>query len=183
MRKTLFLAASILTAGLATAAFAQSNTGSAGSAPSGNAAPSASAPSASPNGSGSAMTAHHARARHRGEAGNGVRRAQQALQSKGLYQGKVDGKYGPQTKAALMQFQQQNNLKQTGRLDRETRVALRGGAPGNGAMTQGGGMPPNATPTNPMKNAGARSAPSGSSMVPPGAGMPKTNPGPTQPAQ
>ena len=118
-----------------------------------------------------------------------MRNAQQALQSKGLYQGKIDGKYGPQTKQAVMQFQQQNNLKQTGRLDRETRVALRGGSrSGGSAMTgggtmNGGGSPPNATSANPNSNADARTAPSGSSMVPQGSGIPpKSNPGATQPA-
>lgn len=185
MRKNLFLAATILSAGLATAAFAQSNMGSSNS---NNGAPAAATPDTSPaSPSGQTTTRHHARTHHVARS-NGMRGAQQALQSQGLYQGKIDGKYGPQTKTAIAQFQQQNNLKQTGRLDRATRVALRGGsAPmrsGAAATPGGSGMPPNATSANPNNNADARTAPSGSSMVPQNAGVPpKPNPGATQPAQ
>jgi peptidoglycan hydrolase-like protein with peptidoglycan-binding domain len=53
-----------------------------------------------------------------------VRHAQQALTEKGFHPGPVDGKMGPQTKAALSEFQKKENLKVTGRLDRETKDKL-----------------------------------------------------------
>ena len=185
MQKNLFLAASFMSLSLATAAFAQS--GAAGSMNNGSAAPSAS--SAAPSSSSTAR--HHTRAHHAARTGGGVRQAQQTLQSQGLYQGNVDGKYGPKTRQAVMQFQKQNNITANGRLDRATRVALRGGSSSAG-MTGGnrghdnmgntGGSPSNATSANPNNNADARTAPSGSSMVPQGAGAPKSNPGAMQPA-
>jgi peptidoglycan hydrolase-like protein with peptidoglycan-binding domain len=64
-------------------------------------------------------------AMHKGMAGtSAVRMAQQKLKSAGLYKGKVDGKSGPETMAALKAFQQQNNLKQTGKLDHATKEKL-----------------------------------------------------------
>jgi peptidoglycan hydrolase-like protein with peptidoglycan-binding domain len=53
-----------------------------------------------------------------------VREVQQALKDKGLDVGQVDGQMGPQTKSALKQFQQQQNLPQTGELDQQTIAAL-----------------------------------------------------------
>lgn len=45
---------------------------------------------------------------------------QQFLQQQGLYKGKLDGLFGDQTAAALMQWQKNNNLNPTGRLDQNT---------------------------------------------------------------
>jgi peptidoglycan hydrolase-like protein with peptidoglycan-binding domain len=53
-----------------------------------------------------------------------VREVQQALQSKGFDVGPIDGVMGPRTSAALREFQQQQGLKGSGRLDRETLSAL-----------------------------------------------------------
>jgi hypothetical protein len=49
-----------------------------------------------------------------------VKEAQQQSKSEGLYNGAVDGRVGPQTRAAVRQFQQQNGLKTTAMLDHET---------------------------------------------------------------
>jgi len=51
--------------------------------------------------------------------------AQKLLKRRGLYKSKVDGIYGPGTKAALEAFQAQNGLEQTGKLDNSTFDRLR----------------------------------------------------------
>ena len=53
-----------------------------------------------------------------------VMAAQTALNKDGASL-KVDGKMGPKTKAALTTFQTKENLKATGKLDKETKVALK----------------------------------------------------------
>jgi peptidoglycan hydrolase-like protein with peptidoglycan-binding domain len=53
-----------------------------------------------------------------------VTKAQQALADKGFNPGPVDGKMGPKTKAAITAFQTKENLKVTGRLDKETKDKL-----------------------------------------------------------
>lgn len=53
-----------------------------------------------------------------------VRELQQALIDKGFDAGPVDGKAGPQTKAAIKKFQQAQNLTATGKLDQKTVAAL-----------------------------------------------------------
>jgi hypothetical protein len=53
-----------------------------------------------------------------------VAEAQRELKSQGLYNGPIDGKEGRQMKSALSQFQEQNGLKKTAQLDRETRDKL-----------------------------------------------------------
>jgi hypothetical protein len=55
---------------------------------------------------------------------NGVKQEQRKLQQAGLYKGKIDGKSGRETRQALMQYQQQNNLQQTGRMDQQTAQAM-----------------------------------------------------------
>jgi peptidoglycan hydrolase-like protein with peptidoglycan-binding domain len=50
--------------------------------------------------------------------------AQQKLKSEGLYRGKVDGVAGPETQQALKQFQQKNQLQQSGQLDEQTEAKL-----------------------------------------------------------
>ena len=53
-----------------------------------------------------------------------VRAEQQALKDKGFDPGPVDGIDGPQTRAALRQFQDKQNLKEDGQLGPQTRDAL-----------------------------------------------------------
>lgn len=53
-----------------------------------------------------------------------VQGVQKALLDKGLDPGPQDGLMGPKTRAAIKEFQERNNLKPTGRLDRKTRKAL-----------------------------------------------------------
>jgi peptidoglycan hydrolase-like protein with peptidoglycan-binding domain len=49
-----------------------------------------------------------------------VRSVQQALQSKGLHPGAVDGVMGPGTQQAVRDFQRSQNLPETGRIDAQT---------------------------------------------------------------
>jgi peptidoglycan hydrolase-like protein with peptidoglycan-binding domain len=49
---------------------------------------------------------------------------QRALTARNLYQGKADGVWGPKTESALRNFQTQNGLEVTGRLDEPTARAL-----------------------------------------------------------
>lgn len=51
--------------------------------------------------------------------------AQNALNSKGYDAGPADGRLGPNTRAAIMKFQADNGLPQTGSLDEATRDALK----------------------------------------------------------
>ncbi|HEX4770288.1 MAG TPA: peptidoglycan-binding domain-containing protein [Bryobacteraceae bacterium] len=53
-----------------------------------------------------------------------VRAEQQALKDKGFDPGPIDGLDGPQTRAALRQFQDKQNLKEDGKLGPQTRDAL-----------------------------------------------------------
>ena len=122
-------------------------------------------PAATPGGGGSSSgagtmgqapktrTMHHA-ATH--ASPTRVKQAQQALKQEGLYKGKVDGKYGPNTKAAVAAFQKQNGLKQSAQLDRATMNKLEqgGGSSGGGMPSGGGGMP----------SGGGGGAPSGGGM-------------------
>jgi peptidoglycan hydrolase-like protein with peptidoglycan-binding domain len=95
-----------------------------------------------------------------------IRQAQQALQSQGLYRGPVDGKWGPETRNAVAQFQKQKGLKQTAQLDQPTLSGLQNGATGgsdnmssspSGGTTSGGAMRGNGTSSpqiNPGNDAG-----------------------------
>ena len=60
-----------------------------------------------------------------------LRQAQTQLKTMGLYTGKIDGLWGPRTRAAVGQFQAQNNIPQTNMLDSRTMEQLhsRSGAP------------------------------------------------------
>jgi peptidoglycan hydrolase-like protein with peptidoglycan-binding domain len=49
---------------------------------------------------------------------------QRSLAAQRVYQGKIDGVWGPQTEAALRQFQAQNKLEATGRVDAPTAQKL-----------------------------------------------------------
>ena len=53
-----------------------------------------------------------------------VRQAQQKLQQLGLYHGRIDGIYGPQTIAAVDKFQSENKLPRTGELSGATEQRL-----------------------------------------------------------
>jgi peptidoglycan hydrolase-like protein with peptidoglycan-binding domain len=53
-----------------------------------------------------------------------VRQAQKTLNDRGFRTGGVDGKMGPQTQAALVNFQRAEKLQPTGKLDRQTINAL-----------------------------------------------------------
>jgi hypothetical protein len=55
-------------------------------------------------------------------------RVQQALQSRGLYRGPIDGLIGPKTEAALRAFQRTAGLAENGRIDTATLGRLLGGA-------------------------------------------------------
>ncbi|HVX58010.1 MAG TPA: peptidoglycan-binding domain-containing protein [Candidatus Saccharimonadales bacterium] len=107
-------------------------------------------------------------ARQGGQAA--VKQAQEKLKTAGLYQGQVDGIDGPQTRQALQQFQQQNGLQPTGRLDHETLAKLNQSSMGSGSSSttpestsgQSGGAtganPNGANPsgTNPNSGGGMR---------------------------
>jgi peptidoglycan hydrolase-like protein with peptidoglycan-binding domain len=58
-----------------------------------------------------------------GRSSSNVRQVQQALNSRGANVS-VDGVMGPQTRNALMDFQRQNNIDATGRVDQRTASAL-----------------------------------------------------------
>jgi peptidoglycan DL-endopeptidase CwlO len=62
--------------------------------------------------------------RQRASRSERIQRLQNALNQHGASV-TVDGKMGPQTRAALEDFQKSHNLKVTGRPDRETIAALR----------------------------------------------------------
>jgi hypothetical protein len=49
-----------------------------------------------------------------------IRSAQEALKAKGFDPGEVDGRYGPNTRAAITKYQRDNGLRETGRFDEAT---------------------------------------------------------------
>ena len=66
-----------------------------------------------------------------------IRWAQVELHYRGLYNGSLDGVIGPETKQALLGFQESNDLERTARLDQQTADALIG----NTSVGVGSGMP------------------------------------------
>jgi len=58
------------------------------------------------------------------DPGQVIANVQSALQQQGYYRGSVDGTYGPMTRRALLEFQGNNGLPQTGQIDEETLGAL-----------------------------------------------------------
>jgi peptidoglycan hydrolase-like protein with peptidoglycan-binding domain len=62
---------------------------------------------------------HHGAMKHQH-----VMAAQQALKDKGHDPGMIDGKMGSRTRAAVADYQKAEGLKETGRLDAETRAKL-----------------------------------------------------------
>ena len=91
-----------------------------------------------------------------------VRQAQQQLAAQGLYRGPVDGLAGAEMQRALIRFQQQNRLRQTATLDRDTMSRLANNAPANAT-----GAGANMQPTGPA--VGASTPPAGTN-APSGAG-------------
>ena len=65
-----------------------------------------------------------------------VKRVQTELKGQGLYKGKVDGKAGPQTMAALSTYQKDKDLQQTGTLDQETMNSLMGSSGSSSGQQQ-----------------------------------------------
>lgn len=53
-----------------------------------------------------------------------IRNVQQQLQQQGYDVGQIDGVMGPNTRQALSQFQRDNNMPASGRLDQQTMAAL-----------------------------------------------------------
>ena len=62
-----------------------------------------------------------------------IKKVQESLRDKGYYHAHVDGVLGPQTREAIRQYQQSENLPVTGRLDGETAGKL-----GVGPESEGG---------------------------------------------
>lgn len=64
-----------------------------------------------------------------GSSGWEVGAVQRRLSSLGYHVGKVDERFGPQTRAAVLDFQARNGLLETGEVDASTREALGSAAP------------------------------------------------------
>jgi peptidoglycan hydrolase-like protein with peptidoglycan-binding domain len=97
-----------------------------------------------------------------------VRNVQQALQSKGYDVGSVDGVMGPKTQSALREFQQQQGLTRSGRIDQQTLSALdvqSSGATGR-AGTMGDRAGDRAAGTGASGSGAIGSSPSGSGAPP-----------------
>ena len=76
-----------------------------------------------------------------------VRWAQVELHTMGLYNGSLDGVMGPQTKQAVLDFQESNGLERTATLDQQTADALIGNI---GVAGEGSSMPPKSAGTGSM---------------------------------
>ena len=85
-------------------------------------------------------TSMHSRASHASRAE--VSDIQQKLQAENLYNGKIDGILGPQTRRAIAEYQKQNGLRATANLDRQTRDSLLGSTGTATAPAQTPHMPP-----------------------------------------
>ena len=90
-----------------------------------------------------------------------IRQLQQSLNDNGFDAGKVDGVFGPSTRAALRQFQSKAGLPPTGELDAQTLTAVghgdKIGAPGSsGTMGQGGSQPQQSAPAAGDRTTGQR---------------------------
>jgi hypothetical protein len=70
-----------------------------------------------------------------------VKEAQTTLKQAGLYNGKVDGKWGHKSQQALAQFEKQHNLPVTKQLNRSTFAALTSAPTGGSAVGVGSTMP------------------------------------------
>jgi len=83
-----------------------------------------------------------------------IRWAQAELHYSGLYNGSLDGVMGPETKQALAEFQEDNGLKRTARLDQRTADALIGDI---GGIGQGSSLPPRNAGAGPMASSSGTS--------------------------
>jgi peptidoglycan hydrolase-like protein with peptidoglycan-binding domain len=79
-----------------------------------------------------------------------VQQVQQRLQQQGLYNGQIDGVWGPGTEAAVRSYQQQHNLSASGQLDADTLASLNVGANQNYGAAQP--VNPNYSNNNPPAN-------------------------------
>ena len=82
-----------------------------------------------------------------------IRWAQVELRMIGLYDGSLDGIAGPETRRALLRFQQSNGLERTARLDQQTADALTGDIDAG----QGSSMPPRRAGAGSMTNSSSTS--------------------------
>jgi peptidoglycan hydrolase-like protein with peptidoglycan-binding domain len=110
-----------------------------------------------------------------------IRQAQQHLKDAGFDPGPIDGQLGPQTQAALREFQKSQGLPQTGHLDDSTRARLMaqgtqesparmpGGSTSGGPGT-GSGMPGGSSPGGMSPGMGGTTSPGGSGTGGPGTG-------------
>lgn len=71
-----------------------------------------------------------------------IRQVQQTLQQQNMYRGQVDGVWGPQTQAAVREYQQKNSLGSSGQLDQQTLASLNIGG-GQNYGNNDNGRPPN----------------------------------------
>ena len=71
----------------------------------------------------------------------------------GLYNGSLDGVIGPETKRALLGFQESNDLERTGTLDQQTANALIG----NTGVGSGSSMQPKGAGAGSMTNSAGTS--------------------------
>jgi peptidoglycan hydrolase-like protein with peptidoglycan-binding domain len=83
-----------------------------------------------------------------------IRWAQVELRTMGLYNGSLDGVLGPQTKQALLGFQESNGLERTANLDQQTADALIGNT---GVGGVGSSMPPKSTGAGSITNSSGAS--------------------------
>ena len=95
-----------------------------------------------------------------------VRQVQQALSEKGYNPGPIDGMMGPRTRAALQQYQRQNNLAGASGLDRQTLDSL--GVHASSSMGASGSMASGSSDSRSSAgSSGARMGGSGGSTVEP----------------
>ena len=82
-----------------------------------------------------------------------IRWVQMELHTMGLYGGSLDGVIGPETKQALLGFQESNGLEQTATLDQQTADAVIGNTDVGGV---GSSMPPKDAGTGSASSSGNR---------------------------
>jgi len=166
MRSALIVGVSVVALGLGGCSWVERTTGIGGGEPSARSQPAA---TSSMSGSSQAPPREQAQSGSTSSKGaighparmasNEVRQAQQKLKDDGDYTGQIDGLAGPQTHQAVMAYQKKNNLKVTGRLDRQTREKLGlGGTGASGSSTPSGSSMSPAPSGNPPASG---SAPSG----------------------
>lgn len=90
-----------------------------------------------------------------------VRQVQQKLKDAGYDVGKVDGKWGPRSNAALQKFQEAQGIQSTGQLDQQTLSALgiQGGSETFAEQPEGATSDPAATPESGASQPGGATDP------------------------